>query len=135
MPIAYLRGQERNKAERDTKNETGGDAASECKSSKNQAFYDWAELTRKVAADVRGITTPRRIPKNLMRQTEENSIGETEYQEVEDWSLGFSEYRDQQPDQQWGYRKGRVHGTVNLNETQIVDNNPRQCKGGQQHDI
>jgi hypothetical protein len=108
VTIPHLRRHEGNKAERDAKNETRGDAASKCKSAKDQAFYDRVELPGKVAADVWGIATPRRIPKDLMRQPEEKSISEADYQEVKEWSLGLSEYCDQQPDEQWRYSKRGV---------------------------
>ena len=116
VTIAELHGHKGDDAERRPENETGDDAAPQRKSAKDHALHKWVELAGKVAAHVRWVTGPRGVPKDLMGQTQEQAVHEAENQEIKEWSLGFSEYGDQQPDEQRCHGENRVRGTIDLNE-------------------
>ena len=116
MTIAKLHRHKGNDAERGAEDETGDDAAPEGKGAKDQALNKWVELPGKVAAHVWRIAGPRRIPQDLMSQTQEQPVYEAENQEIKEWSLGLSEYGDQQPDKQRCHGKNGVCGTVDLYE-------------------
>src|SRR4029077_10951718 len=104
------------------------------KGAKDHALNKRVELPRKVAAHVRRIAGPRRIPQDLMGQTQEQAVHEAENEEVEEWSFGSSEQCDQQPDEQRRNGKSCVDRTIDFYESQIVSDNSRQRQRRKQRD-